>query len=78
MTMTDLAQKVLSVSTAYLGPAAKMFLARQTKYHLHGLDYDQLQKEHLSELSRWIFISGSLVIEKDKAQELSQLVARLA
>lgn len=78
MNMTDLAQKVLSVSTAYLGPAAKMFLARQTKYHLQGLDYDQLQKEHLSELSRWIFISGSLVIEKDKAQELSQLIAKLA
>lgn len=78
MTMTDLAQKVLSVSTAYLGPAAKMFLARQTKYHLHGLDYEQLRKEHLSELSRWIFISGSLVIEKDKARELSQLVAKLA
>jgi len=77
MNMTDLAQKVLSISTAYLGPAAKMFLARQTKYHLQGLDYEQLQREHLVELSKWLYISGSLVIEKDKAQELSQLVAKL-
>jgi hypothetical protein len=77
MNMTELAQKVLSVSTAYLGPAARMFLCRQTKYHLQGLEYEQLQKEHLTELSKWIFISGSLIIEKDKAQELSQLIVRL-
>lgn len=76
--MTDLAQKVLNVSTAYLGPATKMFLARQTKYHLHGLDYEQLQKEHLNELSKWILISGSLIIDKARAEELSRLVANLA
>lgn len=75
--MNELAQKVLSISTAYLGPAAKMFLARQTKYHMQGLKYEELQKEHLSELSRWIVISGALVIEKSKAEELAKIIINI-
>lgn len=75
--MNELAQKVLSISIAYLGPAAKMFLARQTKYHMQGLKYEELQKEHLAELSRWIVISGTLVIEKSKAEELSKIIMNI-
>lgn len=75
--MNELAQKVLSISTAYLGPASKMFLARQTKYHMQGLKYEELQKEHLPELSKWIIISGALVIDKNKAEELAKIITNI-
>jgi hypothetical protein len=75
--MSALSDKVFSLSVGYLGPAAKIFLERQTKGHMGGLAFDALEKKHLPELSRWIMISASLVIEADKAKELSGKVACL-
>lgn len=67
--MSALSDRVLQVVTTYLGPASKMFLERQTKFHLQNLAYDDLRMEHLPELFKWIHISSTLVI-KDKSTEL--------
>ena len=75
--MSILSEKVLKEATFYLGPAAKTFLERQTKYHLDSLHFDDLKKEHLNDLCHWINISGGLVIGKDKAAELAEKVMNI-
>jgi hypothetical protein len=75
--MSDLSTKVLQVSVNYLGPAAKIFFERQTKAHMNGLPFDSIEKQHLAELSKWVLISASLVIEQPKAKELSEKIGLL-
>ncbi|MDO9027219.1 MAG: hypothetical protein Q7U87_05000 [bacterium] len=75
--MTPLAQKVLETTTPYLGPASKIFLDRQTKRHMNGVIFDYLEKDHLPDLSRWVLISAGLLIDKTKAQELSEKISTL-
>jgi hypothetical protein len=75
--MSALSEQVLSLSIQYLGPAAKRFLERQTTSHMNGLSFDSLEKQHLTELAKWIEISGSLIIDKQKAQELSKKIKGL-
>jgi hypothetical protein len=75
--MSDLSDKILALATLYLGPAAKVFLERQTRSHMNGLAYADLKKENLPEFSKWVFISASLLIEQDKARELSEKILGL-
>ncbi len=75
--VTELAQKVLTITTPYLGPASKIFLDRQTKRHMNGVVFDYIESDHLPDLSRWVLISAGLLIDKDKAKELSQKIASL-
>jgi len=75
--MSEISEKVLQISTQYLGPAAKVLLERQTTAHMKGLKFDDLQKFHLAELSNWVKISASLVIDKAKAEELAKKIASL-
>lgn len=75
--MSQLSEKVLTTSVLYLGPAARMFLERQTKYHLNGLAFDDLQLTHLPELARWVNISAGLIIDKVRAKELSEKIAKM-
>ena len=75
--MSDLSEKTLSVAVHYLGPAAKVFLDRQTRAHMQGLAFETLEKKHLPELSKWVVISASLVIDKAKAAELGDKIGRL-
>ena len=65
---------MLAITIFYLGPTSHMFLQRQTKSHMSGLDFNHLSSEHLPELSKWIKISAGLLIDKDKAQELAEKV----
>lgn len=74
--MSQISEKVLATSIQYLGPAAKMFLERQTKYHLDGLAFDDLQPAHLPELAKWVNTSAGLIIDKTRAQELSEKIAK--
>jgi len=74
--MSQLSEKVLATSVQYLGPAARMFLERQTKYHLDGLAFDDLQPAHLPVLAKWVNISAGLIIDKTKAQELSEKITK--
>ncbi len=75
--MTPLAQKVLETTTPYLGPASKIFLDRQTKRHMNGVIFDYLEKDHLPDLSHWVMISAGLLIDKNKAKELSEKISIL-
>lgn len=67
--MNEISEKVLHLGTLYLGPAAKTFLERQTKFHMKQLAFDDLKMEHLPELFKWIHISASLIID-DNAELL--------
>jgi hypothetical protein len=75
--MSDLSDKVTAISAAYLGPAAKIFLERQTRAHMEGLSFTNLERKHLSDLSKWVLISASLVIDKPKAKELSDKILNI-
>lgn len=75
--MTDLAQKVLNITVPYLGPASKVFLERQTKHHMNGVLFDDLEKRHLPDLSHWVQISAGLLIDKTLARELSEKISIL-
>ena len=75
--MSDLSEKALALSVPYLGPAARIFLERQTKWHLDGLGFDALEPRHLPDLAKWVNISGALVVEPAKAKELSEKIGAL-
>ncbi len=75
--MSQLAQQVLQVSVQYLGPAAERFLERQTRAHLNGLAFADLQKSHIPELTTWVRTSASLIIDPKKANELADRIARM-
>ena len=75
--MSDLSEKVTTIAVGYLGPAARVFLERQTKAHLNGLSFADLEKKHLPELQRWVMISASLLIDKGKAKEFSDYIGKL-
>ena len=75
--MNDLSQKILSLSINYLGPAAKIFLERQTKMHMNGLSLEALDKKHLPELSHWVNISAGLIIDQEKAKDLANKISQL-
>jgi hypothetical protein len=75
--MSLISDKVLSMSIGYLGPAAKIFLSRQTKMHMNGLEFTAVEKNHIPELAKWVRISACLVIDKDKANELAVKISQL-
>lgn len=76
--MSALSEKALTISVEYLGPAAKVFLERQTKWHMDGLGFDDLEPKHVAELAKWVGISGALVIEPAKAKDLAVKIGALA
>jgi hypothetical protein len=75
--MNELTEKVLSVATTYLGPAAKIFVKLQVQSHMHNIDLDTLKKENLQELAKWLKIASSSIIDKSKAEELASKIAKL-
>ncbi|RXE56439.1 hypothetical protein ABH15_10195 [Methanoculleus taiwanensis] len=75
--MSQLSDEVLKVSLQYLGPAAERFLERQTKSHLNGLAFTDLQKSHIPDLATWVRTSASLIIDKKKAEELATRITRM-
>jgi hypothetical protein len=68
---------VLNITTEYIGPSSKAFLDRQTRAHMGGLDFNDLQKANLPELAKWVNTSAGLLIGKDKAKELSDRISKL-
>ena len=76
--MSALSEKALEISVMYLGPAAKVFMERQTKFHLDGLAFDSLEPQHVAALAKWVNISGALVIDPVKAKELSEKIGSIA
>ena len=72
--MSALSDKVLQIAVTYLGPAAQMFLDRQTSSHLNGLAFADLQLSHLQELASWCEISAGLITDKAKAAEMAAAI----
>jgi hypothetical protein len=75
--VSALSEKALAVSVEYLGPAAKVFLERQTKWHMNGLAFDALEQKHLAEFAKWVGISAALVVDAAKAKELSEKIGAI-
>ena len=75
--MSDLSEKILKMTANYIGPAAPRFLERQTTSHMNGLNFADIEKKHLPELSKWVNISAGLVIDKTKAAELANKIAAI-
>jgi hypothetical protein len=75
--MSAQADKVLRITTKYLGPASRVFLERQTKYHMGGLALADVRPEHLPRLIYWVKVGSELII-KEKSQPLvAQLMEEL-
>lgn len=72
--MSDISEKVLKITIDYIGPSSKAFLERQTRSHLGGLEFNDLKKEHLPELAKWVNTSAGLLLNKDKAAQLSEKI----
>jgi hypothetical protein len=75
--MSAYSDETIKVTQKYLGPAAKTFLERQARSHMNGLDLNNLQKEHMAELAKWVGISAGLLIDKGKAAELAGLLTKI-
>ncbi len=75
--MTELSDKVLKLTSTYIGPASQKFLERQTISHMNGLNFNTLEKKHIAELARWVNVSGGLLIAPAKAQELANKISAL-
>jgi len=76
--MSDISEKVLAITIQVLGPASRRFLERQTKFHLDGLEFDDLKKEHIPELAKWVGISTQLIVDEKKASQLADKIKNLS
>ncbi len=75
--MSDISEKVLAITVQVMGPASRRFLERQTKFHLDGLEFDDLTKDHIPELSKWVGISAQLIVDDKKAAMLAETIKKL-
>jgi len=76
--MSELSDKILKLTLNYIGPASQAFLERQTTKHMNGLIFADLEKNHLVDLARWVAISAALLIDGQKAKELSERILKLS
>ncbi len=76
--MTELSDKVLKLTLAYIGPASIKFLERQTVSHMNGLAFNALEKKHIPELAKWVAVSAGLLISPVKAKDLADKILTLA
>jgi len=74
--VNQLYQQVINLSKDYLGPAAQRFIDRQVTQHLKK-ELGSLTPSDLGDLAKWINVSAGLLIDKSKAQELSDKVKNL-
>ena len=75
--ISSLSDSVLEITVQVLGPASRRFLERQTKFHLNGLEFDDLTQAHLPDLAHWVGISAQLIVDEKKAQELAEKIKKL-
>jgi len=72
----ELTKRIISVAEDYLGPSAERFIARQITTHLN-IEVGAFSVDKLGELSQWVELSASLLIEKAKAKELAEKILTL-
>ncbi len=75
--MSQYSEMVLKLTTEYIGPSSKPFLERQTRSHMGGLDFNNLERAHLPDLAKWVGVSAGLLIGNDKAKDLADRIAKL-
>jgi hypothetical protein len=75
--MSGLSEKALAIGKSYLGPAAESFLARQCSAHLK-VDFKELSKDHLKDLSKWVEVGAGLLIDPPKAAEMAKRISLLS
>ena len=70
--------KVVDVTTGYLGPAAEKFITRQIQAHL-GKSPDQLTEEDIVKLTDWVKVAIALLTEDGKmVDDFTQALLELA
>ncbi len=69
--MTVTAEQVIQVASRYLGPEAKRFLERQAGHLENGATLENLRPEDVEKLAWWVNVSAKLIMDKEKAKELS-------
>lgn len=75
--MSALADSVLRITRKYLGPAARVFLERQTKYHMDGLAFADIRPNDLPTLIYWVRVSSELIIKKKSQLLVAELMEDL-
>lgn len=73
--MSQTADTVLEIATEYLGPAARTLLERQTRFHMNGLQYNDIGPEHCVDLAKWVKIASAMFIETESADELAARIS---
>jgi hypothetical protein len=71
--VNKLYEKVLNETRPYLTDRAEVFLSRQCNSHLN-IRPEELKKEHLPMLAKWVFISASLLVKKESAEKLKNSI----
>lgn len=74
--MSDISDKVLTLSKPYLGPAAESFLERQCKEHLK-VAFSALTHDNLLALAECVESFGPLVMPAAKAAELAKQISMM-
>ena len=70
-------QQCIEIAAQFLGPAASRFINRQITQHLQ-IEPDQLQKEHLPELSQWVKVSATLLTDNQIASDFSGKILNIS
>lgn len=74
--MTEFYDRALKVFSKYFSGSAGEVLERQIIYHLKKTP-ETLEESDKSELAKWSFISGRLVLGTEKAEQLEKEVLAL-
>ncbi len=75
--MSRLSEEIISLSARYLGPEAKRFLERQAIHIQGGKTLDKIEENDLGVFAWWVGVSAKLIMDKEKAKELSVKIASL-
>jgi hypothetical protein len=69
--------KTLEIARQYLGPSAERFINRQIEQHL-GNKPENIGKQDLPELARWIKVSAALLTDQKIAADFAAKVSAIA
>ena len=74
--MNNLLKQIIDFSKPYLGVNAERFILRQVTNHLN-ITPEEFSTNKLDDLAKWVDISASLLVDKEKAKELSNKILAL-
>jgi hypothetical protein len=74
--MSEVSDKVIEISKAYLGPATESFLSRQCKEHLK-VELENLTAANLKDLAKWVGVGAALIMDRAKATQLAEKISSI-